>query len=206
MKKFMFDLKDFDAEALAAQTPPAPTFTEADIADARQEAYARGYQTGVAETKKNQDEALNNMLALIEQNLITMIGKEDKRQREMVSHALQLTLSSFKKLIPHLPIALHEANIKSAIEKALDERHAEPRIVISVHEQMLEILKDKIDALATKHGFAGKAILFHDPQLNLADCRVEWADGGFERLMDDVMNKIEHEINRTLFAIRAEET
>lgn len=201
MKKFMFDLKDFEAEALAAQTPPAPSFSESELNDARQEAYARGYQSGIAETKKSQDEVLNNLLGLLEQKLGAMIGHEDERQREMVAQALHLTLKSLKKLMPHLPIAMHEANIQTAVEKALDERHAEPRIVISVHEEMLEILKNKIDALASKHGFGGKAILFNDPSLMLGDCRIEWADGGFERLMADVMDKIEGEIKRSLFAI-----
>ena len=53
-------------------------------------------------------------------------------------------------------------------------------------------------AEALERGFAGKLILIAEDNLGPSDCRVEWADGGAERLYERLFAQIEMEFAKAI--------
>ena len=66
----------------------------------------------------------------------------------------------------------------------------------------LDALKNRMDDLALERGFAGKLILIADDTMEASDCRVEWADGGAERLYERLFAQIENEFAKSMSAIQ----
>jgi len=77
-------------------------------------------------------------------------------------------------------------------------RKDEQRIAVMLPPQHLETLKERIDRIALERGFAGKLILIADDGLGPSDCRVEWADGGAERLYERLFAQIEMEFAKAI--------
>ena len=88
--------------------------------------------------------------------------------------------------------------IENVVVKAIEIRQDEPRIVVTVHSAHLEALKTRIDAIALEKGYAGKVILIADDNLPSTDCRVEWSDGGVERLYESLFAQIENEFTKSI--------
>ncbi|HEX2752598.1 MAG TPA: flagellar assembly protein FliH, partial [Alphaproteobacteria bacterium] len=92
--------------------------------------------------------------------------------------------------------------IERVIIENLEVRKDEPRIAVMVPTEHLEILKARVDDMALQRGFAGKLILIADDAMGPSDCRVEWADGGAERLYASLFAQIEGEFAKTFAAMR----
>jgi flagellar assembly protein FliH len=52
---------------------------------------------------------------------------------------------------------------------------------VRVNDALLDILRERLDALASGIGFNGRIIAIADPAVAPGDARIEWADGGAER-------------------------
>lgn len=199
-RKFMLSLHDFDEDEKEQEAPP-PAFTAEELESARADGYARGMDAGIAQTRQQQEETTNALLDGIGGRLETLLAAEKRRDTETAVIAAKIAHICVHKIAPSISGAFSYQDIVSTIESVLDERHDEPRIVVFVHETMVDRLKDNIDSIARARGYGGKAILFSDPALSPADCRVEWADGGVERLQHDITARIEREIVRAISTI-----
>jgi flagellar assembly protein FliH len=71
-------------------------------------------------------------------------------------------------------------------------------VVVRAHDRVIATLQTRIDGMAASCGFQGKIMLFPDDQLNDTDCRVEWADGGAERNLDDMWKQIDAALQRMM--------
>jgi flagellar assembly protein FliH len=88
--------------------------------------------------------------------------------------------------------------IERVITESLEIRREEPRIAVTVPTMYLDTLKSRIDNLALEKGFSGKMILISDDHLAPSDCRVEWADGGAERLYERLSSQVEAEFAKAI--------
>ena len=77
-------------------------------------------------------------------------------------------------------------------------------MVIRVDEQILPLLRRKIDTLQTTSDYHGQVVLISEPMTNISDCRVEWIDGGAERDFEDLMQSIEETVQLFLEAPAAD--
>lgn len=196
IKKFLFDHNDFDN--VEADAPVAPVFSEEQLITAREQAYAMGRQEGLNESLLQQEEAIRKNTTHIGDLLATLLTAEDQREMEKCMDATRLALHIVHKMLPQLTLTHGLAEIERVILQSIDSRRDEPRIAITVPTTHLEALRANIDKEAQARGFAGKVILLADDNMAPSDCRVEWADGGSERLAARLLMQIESEFTKAL--------
>lgn len=177
------------AEAMPEETPPEPTFTltevEQQLAGARAEAYGRGFaegqEKGRGDAETEAQEALTAALTRVEGELTRLVAAELAARGARQENTMRLVLAIVRKLLPAY-IAQHgAAEIEAAVSTFLTELVDEARLIIRVHEKWLDPLRQRIDDMAARHGFAGQVSVLADPRLTELDVRADWGDGGAER-------------------------
>lgn len=198
VRKFMFDSLDFDAEEptgiVIPATPPVepePSFTLGELEAARIQAFEEGRSGALAEAAQGQQQTAATLLARIAAATERLVAAEAERNAQSQAESVRLAISIMRKMLPGLARRNALGEIEAMIADCLSELADEPRIVVRVHDGMLDALKARIDALAASKGFAGKMVLLAEPSLMDTDCRVEWADGGAERDVTRLWQQIE---------------
>jgi flagellar assembly protein FliH len=214
-EKFLFDTS-FDAErserakaAAAAQAaaaePPAPTFSEEELAAARQAGFAEGRSAGLAEAEASQAKrlavALEAMPQLFDRLAQDFAEEADERSRETLDAALTVV----RKLFPELARASGLDEIVAVVAVCLERLRDEPRLVVRCADEDLDPLREKIEQCVARSGFEGKLVFLADERLAPGDLRVEWADGGAERDQAALWKEIDTVIARALSPVAKSE-
>lgn len=199
MKKFLFDTHDFDkTEPEATAAPAAMTYSEDQLMLAKTQAYAQGKQEATIEAQAAQELQTHRLLESMIAQAERLIAAEDRREIENMMQATKLAMRVTHKLLPQMAERFALTEIERVILASLDVRKDEQRIAIMVPTVHLDTLKTRIDTLAMERGFAGKLILIADDTLGVSDCRVEWADGGAERMYERLFAQIETEFAKSI--------
>lgn len=157
------------------------TWSEEEVEQEKAMAFAEGSRAGHTEA-----------LATIEQKMSQAIDQVLVRSGEIQKKlsALETRLSSEAKLLAitvgraissELLAQSRCAEIEAIASDALGLLTHQPHVVIRVHDDLLEGLKTRLEAIAEQKGFTGKLILLGEPDLDHSDCRIEWAEGGIAR-------------------------
>ncbi|MBL6951208.1 MAG: hypothetical protein ISR50_01145 [Alphaproteobacteria bacterium] len=198
MAKFLFD-NHFDVDGSGKLKPdekPEALYTEENLAAARGEAQQIGFAAGKEEAMGE----IENLAANTLQNIAAAIGNIGAQHEQAVlalkQEAAQMAMVIAGKLAPALLQKEPLYEIRSLIKECLELVPDEPRIVVRVDESLVDFLAEDIDQLAIRGGFQGSVVLLGEANITGADCRVEWADGGAERNVDALFQKIETAVSR----------
>lgn len=200
MKKFLFDTHDFDAVEVVEEKP---AFSEEQVALAREQGLAQGRAQGLQEARQQQEQSIADLLQRLSAQILHLSTGEERREMEKSIDAARLALAVTHKLLPSLTQKFPLAEIERVILESIDARRDEPRIAITVPTQHLESLRARIDTIAHDKGYAGKMILIADDAMAASDCRVEWADGGAERVFARLYMLIETEFANAIAGMQA---
>lgn len=198
VKKFLFDTNDFDSDAHAGRVQ---TYTEEELAAAQEQSFTQGKTSGQDETQQALDGQISRLLGTISDSIVDIAAKEEQRDIALMTETIQTTLKVVRKVLPDLAQKNALSEIEHVILSSLEARRDEPRIAVTIPTQHLEALKGRIDPIAAERGYMGKIILIADDGLAATDCRVEWADGGAEKLYDNIVAQIEAEFAKALNCI-----
>lgn len=201
MKKYLFDTNNFDK----AKVPEGelPVYTESQMALARQQSIDSGREAGLAEARQRQEEHIAATLDKILVAAMQLADKEEERDIQRMSDAVTLTMRITHKLLPQFAQKNALAEIESVILQSLESRKDEPRIAVAVHSTHMEAIKARIDGISREKSYSGKMIIVADDTLAETDCRVEWADGGTERLYARLFAQIETEFTKSIAGMKA---
>ncbi len=192
-KKFLFDRNNFDRTK-----PDAVVYTEEQLALAKNQSLALGKTEGVKDTRQKQEELIAQLLQKTLAQTEKLAKNEDRREVEKCADAVKLAMQVVHKLVPGFAQQYAVPEIERVITQSIEARRDEPRIAVIVPTAHLEFLKTRIDALTTDKSYAGKVILIADDNLPPTDCRVEWADGGAERLYERLFSQIDNEFTKAI--------
>lgn len=196
-KKYSFDTSFDMADPVAGQipkqesAPPEPTYSAAELAAARAEGFNEGRQAGVAENSASLEsaatQALNDMaIQLSTLGPICQSGLERCRHDAIgIAHAV--TRRTVEMFAQETALQVIENVLGEMLTRVIDE----PRVVIRVHNDLLDTLQQHMSSVTEKCGFPGSVILLAEPDLQIPDCRIEWADGGAEFSSDSVLTEID---------------
>lgn len=198
VKKFLFDTKNFDKT-----TPDVVMYTEEQLALAKSQALAQGKADGVKDTRQQQEEQIGGLLQKMLVHIERLAKNEDRREVEKCIDATKLVMRAVHKLMPALAGAHALPEIEKMIIQSIETRRDEPRLVVTVATAHLEALKERLDALTLEKSYAGKVILIADDAMPPTDCRVEWADGGAERLYERLLSQIDNELAKAVAGLSA---
>jgi len=170
------------AEREAAEAkPPPPTFSEAELEAARAEGLAAGREAGRQEALQSCEQRSSELLATLTQQLDGLVAERAAMAEEAEKTATTMALAIVRKLFPRLAESQTMPEIEAIVIGCLERLRGEPRIVIRVTDDVLDLLSEQLTALTNRDGFEGKVVLLSDESLAADSVKVEWADGGAER-------------------------
>lgn len=209
----MFDL-DFDhptpAEPRATEAeaepeapeepepPPPPTFTEEELAIARDSAYAEGRESGRAEAMETLEQATAAALTAITGHMDALFGRQEEANDANARNAVRVAMAVLHKILPAACEKHAFDEVAKVVEEVVGHILDEPRIIVRLAAALVDPVRDRLEAVAQAHGFEGRVVVQADPRLAAGDCRVEWTDGGAERDQARLMQEIEAAVARAL--------
>jgi flagellar assembly protein FliH len=160
------------------------------LAIAEKAAREQGRLAGIAEARATIEHTTAVALSEIGERLQALGRTTEDIHYESASHALKIAVATVRKVLPGLARRNGLAEIEALVRECLNTFYDEPRVVVRVHDKMLDPLRERVDEIAAGCGFNGKIVLFGDEHLAETDCRVEWADGGAERNLTGLYQEI----------------
>jgi flagellar assembly protein FliH len=200
-QKFLFETS-FDAieaerrsdNRRGAQPPVA--LTEEQLAAIRNESFAAGRAQGAEETRAAAETLAAQALARIDERLAAAVASLGTVIDSIKRDAVQAAIAVMRKLTPGFARSANLADIEAVVASCLNAVMEEPRIVVRLHDSLLDSLKERVTGLAARAGYDGKVVLIADEALRPGDCRVEWADGGAERDTEWMWSQIDGVVER----------
>ena len=208
MRKFLFD-NSFDPrpppraepeieEPEVEPEPPPPTFSEEELAAAREKGYAEGRTDGLSEARA----AIEMRTADALQAIARGLGDIGERQRAVAEAALtdaaDIAVAIARKICPTLARRHGLDEIGHLVRQALVNLIGVPRVVVRVQAGSIEQVRELTEDAARTIGFEGQLVILPDDTLGDGDCRIEWGDGGAERLTGELWRQVDEIVGRYL--------
>jgi flagellar assembly protein FliH len=214
LQKFLFDT-DFGAgrisvaEAALAEmaepeaevveeAPPPPTFSEEELALARDQAFQAGQAAGRADAEAATERMVAQALTAIGSQLPGLSAAQAEAADAMLREATGVALAVIRKLQPEFCRHHGLAEIEGIVHECLSHLDREMRITVRVHPSLLEAVRQGCAQAAEAASFEGKLIVTADPTIAAGDCRLEWGDGGAERNQARLWAEIDAVVGRAL--------
>lgn len=165
-------------------------------------AYQKGFEVGLEEGKgAGQSQAWSEALDTIQQKtndlLEAMNGHLEKLEplaeklaQDCFDSTMEMSLAVVKKILPSMTAEATE-EIRQLLEQNFHFLVKEPKIIVKIHPDMAESVKEKLADLAKKNSFSGKISINKDESLPKTDCHVEWEYGGLSRSVQSLLDETE---------------
>jgi flagellar assembly protein FliH len=214
--KFLFDnrfdlddLPPMDEQATAAEDaaetpepveepPPPPTFSEEEMAKAREGAFAEGMAEGFRKAAESTEARIAEGVTLIGQRLAEMIKAQSEARDDDARQAVQVAQAIARKLFPELNRRHGLEEIESLVRQSLQRVRGEPQVLLSVHESLASPLSGRLEAVALSAGFQGSVKVAGSAEVGAGDCRIAWSGGGAGRDAETLWREIDAVIERNL--------
>ena len=197
IKKFNFD-NSFDPGSEGTDSRSERKYTVDDLAIAEEAAREQGRLAGAAEAHATTEHTTAVALSRIGEQLQTLGGTIEDIHHESASRAIKIAVAVVRKVLPDLARRNGLTEIEALVRECLNTFYDEPRVVVRLHDKMLDPLRERIDGIAAGCGFNGKIVLFGDEHLAETDCRIEWADGGAERNLTGLYQEIGEVVEKVI--------
>jgi flagellar assembly protein FliH len=177
--KFLFD-QDF---AVAAEVKPAVPLAahEAGLAEADAAGYRRGFAAAkveiLVEAEQRSAAALAHIAATLENVVRGLSGVEARLETEAVDVAVAVAKKLAAALIEREPLAEISALAMDCFRHLVNA----PHVVVRVNDAQHGSVGKPIEEMVRNRGLAGHLVVLAEPDIQIGDCRIEWADGGVNR-------------------------
>lgn len=180
--------------------PPAPTYSEEELAAARAEGFAAGREDALQQAQAGFDRIAAEAGQEIAAQLYALMQSEAQRTGASVTAAVRVAAAIARKVIPALAADGAEREVTRVIEACVPLLLDEPRLVIRTHPDLVDVIRGRIEEIGGRLGFEGRFLVTDDPGLGAGDARVEWSDGGAVRDEAALWAEIDDIIARNLQA------
>ncbi len=185
-----------EAEAAANAEPPPPTFSEEELAAARQAGFLEGRNAGISEAQASLERRSADALDQVSRALAQLDRAQREGVVELMRGALEITHTMVRKVLPDYVRRHGSDEIQALVRQVLETLIEEPRVIIRVPQDLVDALKPRIAQAGKATSFEGQLVVFGEPSLGDSDCRVEWSSGGAERLVQLSLDQIAAVVGR----------
>ncbi|WP_139134864.1 FliH/SctL family protein [Magnetovibrio blakemorei] len=223
-KKFMFDT-DFSSEmvlkkptaAQAVTEAPdeydededevveevAPTFTEEDLARARDEGYQAGQLDATRDLTSALEQRLVNTMDTINAQVENLFDAFQRDKEEHSRDSVAVATVIVRKLFPALNMDKAMIEIEHMIVESMKRTSGAPTLIVRVAQDIQDAVQAKADELVALRGHEGTVSVLADAAMGPGDAAVEWDGGGMLRDGDSMWHEIDKIIERNLGSERA---
>jgi flagellar assembly protein FliH len=178
--------------------PPPPTFSQEELNAARAAGYADGEHDGRLSAQSSLESRAATAFEMVSNAIPGLLSDREQIIDGLARDSARLAHAMIEKLLPALSerygLAEVEAVIADGVARALDE----PRLLVRLSPDNAEALEGRIDALVRHSGFEGRVSIIREESLGPADVRVEWGDGGAERITHRVWMEVTSIVDRAI--------
>lgn len=194
--KFTFN-KNFDGGKKLKQEEDLAEM-ERRIEAVSAESYAKGLEDGKAQTLEGIENHISSVLSDVERVAGELFAERAALEEKIQKDASQLAMAISSKLAPALVRHNPYGEIDALVADCFAVFKDEPRLSLRVNDTLAEEMETRLDHLRIAAGFTGEVMIIPDQTISVGDCRMEWPDGGAERNIGDVMEKVEEAVERFL--------
>ena len=162
--------------------------------DARMEGFAQGYAEGQSGVEASAANALAAAADLIADRAAALLSLVDDARGKIRTEASELTREIARKLASHLIARQPEAELMALFAECLASLDNVPHVVVRCHPDLAGRIREQAEARIASSGFTGRLVVIADPEAGLSDGRIEWADGGIRRNVDETSAAIDSAI------------
>lgn len=193
--KFLFD-QSFEPEALAAElsTRREPVFTLTKLEEEKQTSYEKGFQEGYLKSYSEIEEKISNTLDKLQEKINELIEIEKLNRDQVYENTTILTSHILHKVVPTLFNLCQKDEILKFIKSSLSGLKDNPEMQITVHPSMHEDINTIIQKTLSSHHI----LLTNSTEIGAYDCRIQWINGGKERLLSSFVEKIDQTLDSFL--------
>jgi flagellar biosynthesis/type III secretory pathway protein FliH len=174
--------EDFDLPRRAAMPAPEvinPTYTAAELAEARAEAWAGGHAAGTTDTNRTITATTQSLLEAIAAALHEAKTAASTVAERSVEAIARLLLESLAKLFPALCERHGETELRALIHTILPALAQEPTITVRLNPVHTPALMRELDRLDPE--LVERVRLLPVEAIEVGDVRVSWHDGSATR-------------------------
>ena len=190
--KFRFDLD------LGHREERNEVMTESAIASLVANARMEGLREGLAEGERAATVRAAQAIAAAAQSLAdhtaALNASLDDSRHATLADAVGLAATIGRKLARHLLASQPTGEIEALLVECLASLDAVPHLVIRCHPEIADAVRDIAMTRIANSGFTGRLVVLGDPDLQMGDARLEWADGGIVRDSVALETEIEQRI------------
>lgn len=186
------------AEPEVEAPPPAPTFSEEEMAAARDESFRRGRDEALAEASSALEVRMNDSLGAVLSRFEEVFVLQTEAHEDMVRNAVGVATVLVRKMFPHWNQTHGLDEVEQMVHEALEHVDDHPKVIIRVNDQLREALSERVNEMADLRGHDGKIILLGSQTIVPGDCAIEWENGGMVRQMQSLWQNIDAIIERNL--------
>lgn len=188
-----------EAEPVIEEKPltPAPiveeikTYSEEELEERVRLAEERGYENGFKAADDGIEAKNTKLWEEINTRLMMLAAGSGDRENELESQMLEIVRTAIHKIIPTLEAEKSVEIVNNFLNNNFARFKEEDRLAFYFHPETIGAVQENIARLANVHDFEGKISLHKDASIGVADCRIEWENGGVERNSDKMLEKID---------------
>jgi flagellar assembly protein FliH len=203
MTRFLFDTA-FDQPrrgAAAAPRKEKPVHTPSELAQARQQGFAEGHAAGLEAARSELAGRVAAAIVGLQAALPQLAADHAEAVATVRRDAAGLALAIAAKLAPALIGRRPLAEIEALIADCLNELSEEPRFAVRVAPELADPLAERLEALKRAAGFRGEVVVLGEDGMAQGDCRIEWADGGMARDLQQLTAAVVRKVNQAVALI-----
>jgi flagellar assembly protein FliH len=197
--KFLFDM-DFAAPAATKERPATNAEIAQRIAEAEARAYREGFDAAQHEARAESDRRSGLALEQISIAIRQIAADFDSIETRMETEAVDVAVAVARKLCDELMKAEPLTEIMALVSDCFRHLTSTPHLAVRINDSLYDAGKEQIEALARRSGFEGRLVILAEPDIPVADCKIEWADGGCVLDRAAIESKIDELVGRYIAA------
>lgn len=175
---------------IVIEEPKAPTYTQEEMDMAVLTAEEKGFAKGKELALNDIEQQKQSTILQIEEQLKHLIISQEENTNLLENSALEIALAAVEKILPSLEHDVAKKEIEAFLMDNFSKFRRENNLAFCFNPNMAAEIAPILSKLANKHDYEGKISVHKDINLGLSDCKVEWKNGGVERNITKLKDKI----------------
>ena len=164
--------------------------SEVELAEVREQSYEEGRRAGEEAMRKSIDADIAAALEALCKGAQAAHDNFAQTTREIENRTVQLAIAAANKLAGELIACEPTASLEALFQDTIANLRSEPHVALHVPDSLVSEVEPRVLGIADAHGFEGKLVVSGDSNMEHGDCRIEWADGGASKSIEDVRQAV----------------
>ncbi len=191
--------------------PPAPTFSESEVNNAKKTAFEEGRQAGIAEglaqantLEAQRDVAVETCVKQLTKQAIDVAVRHQALLKMQCEELCQLVMLVGRKVAGDAMNAVPHAAVEAMINECLGVLVRQPKIILTIHPDIQPIISQHLQHALDQADVECELVLHGDSSMETSEGKLEWQDGLAERKLDRLWHQIETKLRDVDFCAIAE--